>query len=54
MKKPRVWRGMLEVFPPMNTPSPESMGEVMTFIKRCCDISHNLSQAIKNPALGVA
>ncbi len=27
-------------FPPMNTPSPESMAEVMTTIKRCCDLAH--------------
>ena len=28
--------GVVEVFPPMNTPSLESMAEVMPWIKRCC------------------
>ena len=28
------------LFPPMNTPSPESMAEVMTQLKRCCDHAH--------------
>ena len=28
------------LFPPMNTPSPESMAEVMTQLKRSCDLAH--------------
>ena len=36
----------------MNTPSPESMAEVMTGIKLCCDVAHSVEQAIKNPAGG--
>ena len=36
----------------MNTPSLESMAEVMTGIKRCCDLAHSVEQAIKNPAGG--
>ena len=38
----------------MNTPSPESMAEVMTGIKKCCDLAHNGFLAIKNPAHGGA
>ena len=34
------FEGVVEVFPSMNTPSPESMAEVMTGIKRCCDLAH--------------
>ncbi|QNI77834.1 hypothetical protein SynMVIR181_02894 [Synechococcus sp. MVIR-18-1] len=30
------------VVSPMNTPSPESMSEVMTRIKRCCDLDHRV------------
>ncbi|QNI54273.1 hypothetical protein SynBIOSE41_01761 [Synechococcus sp. BIOS-E4-1] len=38
----------MEVFPPMNTPSLESMAEVMTTIKQCSDVAHRCSQAIKS------
>ncbi|QNI77836.1 hypothetical protein SynMVIR181_02896 [Synechococcus sp. MVIR-18-1] len=34
-------------FPPMNTPSFESTAEVMSWIKRCCDLGHRFSQALK-------
>ena len=30
----------MEVIPPMNTPSLESMAEVMMGIKQCCDVAH--------------
>ena len=30
----------MEVIPPTPSPSPESMAEVMTGIKRCCDVAH--------------
>ena len=46
--------GVVEVIPPMHTPSPESMAEVMTGIKQYCDLDHRRSQAIKNPARGGA
>ena len=42
----------MEVIPPTPSPSPESMAEVMTGIKRCCDVAHSVEQAIKNPAGG--
>ena len=32
------------VSPPMNTPSFESMAEVMTTIKRCCDLAHRFKK----------
>ncbi|QNI88317.1 hypothetical protein SynROS8604_01685 [Synechococcus sp. ROS8604] len=38
----------------MNTPSPESMAEVMTTVKRLCDLAHSCFKAIKNPARGGA
>ena len=28
-------------FSPMNTPSLESMAQVMTKLKRCCDLAHS-------------
>lgn len=34
---------------PMNTPSPESMAEVMTTDKRLCDLAHKCLKAIKSP-----
>jgi hypothetical protein len=43
---------VVELFPPMNTPSLESMAEVMTGIKQCCDLAHTRSKTIKNPARG--
>ncbi|KGG27148.1 MULTISPECIES: hypothetical protein [unclassified Prochlorococcus] len=38
----------------MNTPSPESMAQVMTGIKQCCDVAHISDEAIKHPAMGGA
>ena len=40
--------GVVEGHPlSMNTPSSESMAEVMTTVKRCCDLAHRHQKAIK-------
>ena len=35
------FEGVVEVMPPMHTPSPDSAPDSMTCLKHCCEVGHS-------------